>query len=91
MPAIIIERSRKSITNDADSAADIEHITQSPIEQLNSDEVRPSRVSVDVSAVHDQPCRLRRSQLSHTPSQHPVIFNNASDCRTNGRTDYGKG
>ena len=55
MPAIIIEWSWKSIANDTHSTADVEHVAQPSVQQLDGDEVRPDRVAVDVSmtAVQD--------------------------------------
>jgi len=71
VPAIVVEWSLKPVTNNASSAADIEHVAKPSVQQFDSNKVRrPGSVAVDVAvtAVEKQPCRLRRSQLLHTIS-----------------------
>jgi len=54
-----------SVANDAHSTAYVEYVAQTSFDQLDRDQVRTDVVQVvsSMSAVQDQPRRLRRSQL----------------------------
>ena len=69
MPTVIVEWSLQPVAYNTDSTADVKDVAKSSIEKFDGDEVGPARVvvvvvdDVSMTAVQNQPCRLRRSQL----------------------------